>query len=80
MKNKVSEGAVKFQESLNEMIEGVAVMIVTTCVIPICVLILFLWIVKMVTGLNFAMPSLKKLPKASNLLHKTGDEKQLTEG
>ena len=80
VKNKVSEGAVKFQESLNEMIEGVAVMIVTTCVIPICVLILFLWIVKMVTGLNFAMPSLKKLPKASNLLHKTGDEKQLKEG
>lgn len=80
VKNKVSEGAVKFQESLNEMIEGVAVMIVTTCVIPICVLILFLWIVKIVAGLNFAMPSLKKLPKASNLLHKTGDEKQLTEG
>ena len=64
----------EFQNSLNKMIEGVAVMIVTTCIIPLCVLILFLWIVKMVTGLNFAVPSLKKLPKASRLLKKP-DEK-----
>ena len=35
---------------------------------------MFLWIVKMVTGLNFAVPSLKKLPKASRLLKKP-DEK-----
>lgn len=70
VKEKVSDGVVEFQNSLNKMIEGVAVMIVTTCIIPLCVLILFLWIVKMVTGLNFAVPSLKKLPKASRLLKK----------
>ena len=70
VKGKVSDGAVKFQNSLNKMIEGVAVMIVTTCVIPLCVLILFLWIVKNVTGLNITVPSLKKLPKASRLLKK----------
>ena len=74
VKEKVSDGVVEFQNSLNKMIEGVAVMIVTTCIIPLCVLILFLWIVKMVTGLNFAVPSLKKLPKASRLLKKP-DEK-----
>ena len=74
VKDKVSDGVVEFQNSLNKMIEGVAVMIVTTCIIPLCVLILFLWIVKMVTGLNFAVPSLKKLPKASRLLKKP-DEK-----
>ena len=70
VKGKVSDGAVEFQNSLNKMIEGVAVMIVTTCIIPLCVLILFLWIVKTVAGLNFAMPGLKKLPKASRLLKK----------
>ena len=74
VKEKVSDGVVEFQNSLNKMIEVVAVMIVTTCIIPLCVLILFLWIVKMVTGLNFAVPSLKKLPKASRLLKKP-DEK-----
>ncbi len=74
VKEKVSDGVVEFQNSLNKMIEGVAVMIVTTCIIPLCVLILSLWIVKMVTGLNFAVPSLKKLPKASRLLKKP-DEK-----
>lgn len=73
VKGKVSDGVVKFQNSLNKMIEGVAVMIVTTCIIPLCVLILFLWIVKMVTGLNFAVPSLKKLPKASRLLKKSNE-------
>ena len=64
----------EFQNSLNKMIEGVAVMIVTTCIIPLCVLILFLWIVKNVTGLKITVPSLKKLPKASRLLKKP-DEK-----
>ena len=64
----------EFQNSLNKMIEGVAVMIVTTCIIPLCVLILFLWIVKTVAGLNFAMPGLKKLPKASRLLKKSNEE------
>lgn len=74
VKGKVSDGAVEFQNSLNKMIEGVAVMIVTTCIIPLCVLILFLWIVKNVTGLKITVPSLKKLPKASRLLKKP-DEK-----
>ena len=74
VKGKVSDGVVEFQNSMNKMIEGVAVMIVTTCVIPLCVLILFLWIVKNVTGLNITVPSLKKLPKASRLLKKP-DEK-----
>ena len=74
VKGKVSDGVVEFQNSLNKMIEGVAVMIVTTCIIPLCVLILFLWIVKNVTGLNITVPSLKKLPKASRLLKKP-DEK-----
>lgn len=32
------------------MIEKVAIMIVTTCVIPIMVILTFIWILKMVTG------------------------------
>ena len=37
-------------------------MIVTTCVIPLAVFVLFLWIIKAVTRMNFAI----KPPKASN--------------
>ncbi len=65
--SKVSEKVEDLEESLNKLIEGVAVMIVTTCVIPICVLLLFMLIIRSVTGLDFAMPSMAKLPKASKL-------------
>ena len=53
VKAKASVGVVEFQNSLNNMLEGVAVMIVTTCVIPIAVLFLFLWFVKAITGMKF---------------------------
>lgn len=62
VKEKASSGVVEFQNSLNNMLEGVAVMIVTTCVIPLAVFVLFLWIIKAVTRMNFAI----KPPKASN--------------
>ena len=71
--SKITEGTVKFQQSLNKMLEGVAVMIVTTCLIPLCVLMLFLWIVKMVAGLDFSVPGFKKLPKASKLNKNTSE-------
>ena len=64
IKTEASAGVVEFQNSLNNMLEGVAVMIVTTCIIPLAVLFLFLWIIKAVTKMSFTI----KLPKASKLL------------
>ena len=64
---KVSEKIDELEDAMNKLIEGIAVMIVTTCVIPICVLLLFLLIIRSVTGLNFTMPSVAKLPKASKM-------------
>ncbi|MGN0169976.1 MAG: hypothetical protein ACI39H_04350 [Lachnospiraceae bacterium] len=58
----------ELKDILNRMIEGVAVMIVTTCVIPLCVLVLFLWIFKTVTSINIPIPTTKQLPKASVFL------------
>lgn len=40
-------------EQLNTMIDTMAVMIVTSCLIPLLVLILFLQLVKIITGLDF---------------------------
>ena len=42
----------KYQNAFNQMIEAIAVMIVTTCVIPILVMLGFLGILRMVTGWN----------------------------
>lgn len=54
----------ELQNALNKMIEGVAVMIVTTCVIPVGVLLLFLWIIQTVTGLKISTDTVEKhLPK-----------------
>lgn len=41
---------------LNRFIETLAVMIVTSCVIPILVLLFILWIIKLLTGLGFSVP------------------------
>lgn len=70
VKDKVSSGAQEFQNSLNNMLEGVAVLIVTTCIIPLAVFVLFVWIIKAVTRMNFTM----RLPKASRLIAEARNE------
>ena len=68
VKTKASTTVAGFQASLSHMLEGVAVMIVTTCGIPLGVLFLFLWIIKALTGMNVPI----KMPKASKLLPTRG--------
>ena len=58
-KDKVDANVKKFQNGLNRIIEGVAVMIVTTCVIPIGVLVLFLWIIRTLTGIQISTDGVK---------------------
>ncbi|MBM6786252.1 hypothetical protein H6A33_08610 [Collinsella tanakaei] len=41
---------------VNRLIEGVAVMLVTSCVIPVLVLLFFLWIANMLLGINVDAP------------------------
>lgn len=64
--DNVSVKTEEWKDALNRMIEAVAVMIVTTCAIPICVLFAFTWIFKLVTGI----PVNVKMPKVSKLLPK----------
>ena len=55
--NGLTQGAQQALDSLgdqlNTMIDTLAVMIVTSCLIPLLVLILFLQLVKIITGLDF---------------------------
>ncbi|MBR0404863.1 MAG: hypothetical protein IJI68_06625 [Eggerthellaceae bacterium] len=44
------------QNMIGNFIEAVAVMIVISCIIPILVLVFFLWIVKLILGVNVEVP------------------------
>lgn len=43
-------------DQVNNLIEGLAVMIVTSCLIPIVVLVFFLWMAKLILGINIDAP------------------------
>ena len=49
----------KVQNSLNHFIEAVAVMIITSCVIPMLVLLLFFWMVKIVLDVDLSGVKIK---------------------
>lgn len=51
--NKLTESA---RNSLSNFIEALAVMIVTSCIIPLLVLLFFLWLAKMILGVNVDLP------------------------
>lgn len=55
-----------FKEKLANFTEYVANLIVTSCVIPIAVVLLIIWIIKMMTGISIDLPK----PKGSKVLHK----------
>ena len=46
----------KVENILNDFVEALAVMIVTSCVIPIVVIIFFIWLVKNILGMNISIP------------------------
>lgn len=61
--NKVKGGASaqldKFENTLNRITESVAMLIVTSCAIPVAVLIFFFWIIRMITGINISLPDVR---------------------
>lgn len=60
---------------LNRFVEAVAVMVVTSCVIPILVFLFFVWLIKFTTGLEIPVRPIK----VSRYLHR-GDKPALPEG
>ena len=41
---------------LNNFIEAIAIMLITSCVIPILIVVIFVWIINSLTGLNITLP------------------------
>ena len=59
--NKVKGGVTgqlnKFENTLSRITESIAVLIVTSCAIPVAVLVFFLWLVKLLTGVSIQVPT-----------------------
>lgn len=67
----------QFKNLLNRFIEATAVMIVTTCLIPILVILFFVWIVKLLFNVQIILPA--PVPKPKKHPHGEKNEPLLTE-
>lgn len=65
-----SEKIDAIEKGLNKILEGVAVMIVTTCAIPVLVMLTFVWILKNITGLKLPNITQQSIPKVSEMKRK----------
>lgn len=52
----VSEAVDSVKNILNNFIEAVAIMLVTSCVIPILMILIFIWIINTLSGVNITLP------------------------
>ena len=59
--DNVSEWIHKGEKALSDFIDAIAILLITSCVIPILVLILFVWIVKIIFGISIPIKEIKKI-------------------
>ncbi len=52
----VTEGIEKAKQTLSNFIDAIAVFIITTCIIPILVLLFFVWVIKIGLGVTIPVP------------------------
>jgi hypothetical protein len=58
----VSSVGDKVGEMVNNFLEALAVMLVTSCVIPIVVLVLFVWLIKITFSINLPVGAMSRIP------------------
>ena len=63
-----------FEDGLNRIIEGVAVLLVTTCAIPVLVMLSFTWILKGIMDLKIPSITLQSVPRVSERKRKKTEE------
>ena len=61
----------KFKSVMNRMADAIAVYLVTTFLIPVLVVVFFVWVIKMIFGVNFKIPTIK----GSNVIKKVKNER-----
>lgn len=62
VKDGVNDAVTQAKTLLNRFIEALAVMIVTSCIIPVLVLLFMIWLVKFLAGVNINLPRLPRRP------------------
>ena len=62
----------QFKNLLNRFVEATAVMIVTTCLVPLLVIVFFLWIVKTLFNVQILLPA--ALPRPGKPKHRGENE------
>ncbi|MBE5959604.1 MAG: hypothetical protein E7254_12180 [Lachnospiraceae bacterium] len=60
VKDTVSKATVKFEEVLNKFIEALAVILVTSCIIPVFVLLFYIWLFKLILGVEIDIPRIDR--------------------
>ena len=65
---------------VNRLIEGVAVMLVTSCVIPVLVLLFFLWMANLLLGINIEAPRQMLASRARRMKITRGDIAAVKQG
>lgn len=53
----------KGEQALSNFIDAIAILLITSCFIPIIVLIFLIWIIKMIFGINISLPNKKLIAK-----------------
>lgn len=77
--SSVAEVIQQFKNVLNRFIEAAAVMIVTTCLIPVLVVLSFVWLVKALFNLPIIVPTQIINPKNIKDSHNKENKLRLTE-
>lgn len=67
VKGGVAEQIDNFKTILSDFMEAAAVLIVTSCVIPLAVMLFFIWLLKMIVGINITVPDLRMSDKIKKL-------------
>ena len=57
---KISELVKKGEKALSNFIDAIAVLLITSCAIPVIVLLFLIWIIKMIFGINISIPKRNK--------------------
>ncbi len=68
--SKVKEWLTMGEHVLNELLEALAVILVTSCIIPVVVLIFFLWLIQLFSNTNVPTPYPKRITITRKLLHR----------
>lgn len=75
--NTVSNAIKKGEELLNRFVDAIAILLITSCVIPIVTLLAFVWLVKIIFSVNIPLPKVNKKVLKKEEKDETNKEKEI---